>query len=155
LGNHEFKRRDVLHREAIMLPVATRARINANSGTTRYTSVPKDDWLAQRSGGSKQTNYGTDPRWSSPSKLKRPPSFSPKWALAFCPGSHNRSAVCMLANVKARAQQFVNGEVHDWYRILLGYSDHLVSNLLDRFDLDPTDCVLDPFCGSGTTLVDA
>jgi hypothetical protein len=57
-------------------------------------------------------------------------------------------------NPKPPAQHFLNGEVHDWYRILLGYSDHLVSNLLDRFDVGVGDFVLDPFCGSGTTLVE-
>jgi hypothetical protein len=57
-------------------------------------------------------------------------------------------------NSKPPAQRFLNGEVHDWYRILLGYSDHLVSNLLDRFDVGVGGFVLDPFCGSGTTLVE-
>ncbi len=35
-----------------------------------------------------------------------------------------------------------------------GYSDHLVSALLDRFELTHTDHVLDPFCGAETTLVE-
>jgi len=51
-------------------------------------------------------------------------------------------------------QTILNGEVHDWYRIILGYSDHLVSQLLDRFKIQEGDWVLDPFCGSGTTLVE-
>ena len=53
-----------------------------------------------------------------------------------------------------RQQQILNGEVHDWYRIILGYSDHLVSQLIDRFKVQEGDWVLDPFCGSGTTLVE-
>ena len=52
------------------------------------------------------------------------------------------------------AQTFQNGEVHDWYRIILGYSDHLVGGLMDEFHLRENDTVLDPFCGSGTTLVE-
>jgi hypothetical protein len=52
------------------------------------------------------------------------------------------------------AQRFKNGEVHDWYRIILGYSDHLVGGLMDEFCLGGDDRVLDPFCGSGTTLVE-
>lgn len=52
------------------------------------------------------------------------------------------------------AQQFVNGEVHEWYRLVLGYSDHLVSNLLDEFAIRPGMAVVDPFCGSGTTSVE-
>lgn len=62
----------------------------------------------------------------------------------------------MKATVPASVhpQKILNGEVHDWYSIILGYSDHLVSQLLDRFKIQPGDWVLDPFCGSGTTLVE-
>jgi 16S rRNA G966 N2-methylase RsmD len=55
---------------------------------------------------------------------------------------------------KPTAQAILNGEVHNWYRLRLGYSDHLVSDLLHEFSLSPGDRVLDPFCGSGTTLVE-
>lgn len=51
-------------------------------------------------------------------------------------------------------QKFLNGEIHNWYRIVQGYEDHLVSNLLDRFGLQQGQKVLDPFCGTGTTLVE-
>lgn len=51
-------------------------------------------------------------------------------------------------------QVFQNGEIHDWYRLIWGYSDHLVGGLLDRFDLSGRARVLDPFCGAGTTLVE-
>ena len=44
--------------------------------------------------------------------------------------------------------------VHDWYRFVLGYESQLVSDLLDRFAPRPTDGVFDPFCGTGTTLVE-
>jgi hypothetical protein len=50
-------------------------------------------------------------------------------------------------------QAFLNGEVHDWYRTVWGYSDHLVASLLKEF-ATPQTRVLDPFCGSGTTLVE-
>lgn len=59
-----------------------------------------------------------------------------------------------MSPAKLHPQRFLNGEVHDWYRIILGYSDHLVGGLLDEFDLNPKSRVLDPFCGSGTTLVE-
>jgi DNA modification methylase len=52
-------------------------------------------------------------------------------------------------------QGFLNGEVHDWYRIVLGFSDHLVATLLDELGVKQGDRVIDPFCGSGTTLVEA
>ncbi len=51
-------------------------------------------------------------------------------------------------------QKFRNGEIHNWYRIVLGYSDHLVSQLLDEFQLEPGELLLDPFCGTGTTLIE-
>jgi DNA methylase len=51
-------------------------------------------------------------------------------------------------------QSFENGEIHKWYRLVLGFSDHLVAGLLNEFELEPGDSVLDPFCGSGTTLVE-
>jgi hypothetical protein len=59
-----------------------------------------------------------------------------------------------MNSAKLHPQRFLNGEVHDWYRIILGYSDHLVGGLLDEFHLGPKARVLDPFCGSGTTLVE-
>jgi hypothetical protein len=43
---------------------------------------------------------------------------------------------------------------HDWYRFVLSYPAHLVRTYLDRFGLEPGQKVLDPFCGTGTTLVE-
>lgn len=44
--------------------------------------------------------------------------------------------------------------VHDWYRFVLSFPPHLVRDYLDRFDVGPRATVLDPFCGTGTTLVE-
>ena len=44
--------------------------------------------------------------------------------------------------------------VHHWYRFVLSFPPHLVQNYLDRFGVGPGDTVLDPFCGTGTTLVE-
>lgn len=44
--------------------------------------------------------------------------------------------------------------VHDWYRFVLAFPDHLVIDVCDRFGADQGDLVLDPFCGTGTTLVE-
>jgi DNA modification methylase len=44
--------------------------------------------------------------------------------------------------------------IHDWYRFVLSYPPHLVQNYLQRFGIDVQKCVLDPFCGTGTTLVE-
>ena len=44
---------------------------------------------------------------------------------------------------------------HDWYRFVLSYPPHLVRHYLDRFGLSTGSTVLDPFCGTGTTIVEA
>ncbi|MGI8602917.1 MAG: DNA methyltransferase [Verrucomicrobiales bacterium] len=43
---------------------------------------------------------------------------------------------------------------HDWYRFVLSFPPHLVRDYVRRFDLGPKSCVLDPFCGTGTTVVE-
>jgi hypothetical protein len=43
---------------------------------------------------------------------------------------------------------------HDWYRFVLSYPPHLVRDYVQRFGLGSEHCVLDPFCGTGTTLVE-
>ena len=45
--------------------------------------------------------------------------------------------------------------VHDWYRFILSFPPHLVRTYIERFGVDSSQVVLDPFCGSGTTLVEA
>jgi len=52
------------------------------------------------------------------------------------------------------AQALVDGTVHAWYRFVLAYPDHLVRALCDRLEIRAGDVVLDPFCGTGTTLVE-
>ena len=44
--------------------------------------------------------------------------------------------------------------IHNWYRFILSYPPHLVKNYLYKFGIDKRHCVLDPFCGTGTTLVE-
>ena len=43
---------------------------------------------------------------------------------------------------------------HGWFRFVLSYPPHLVRDYLDRFGIGPSQTVLDPFCGTGTTLVE-
>lgn len=43
---------------------------------------------------------------------------------------------------------------HDWYRFVLSFPPHLVRQYLERFDVGEGARVLDPFCGTGTTLVE-
>ena len=44
--------------------------------------------------------------------------------------------------------------VHDWYRFVLSFPSHLVRDYIDAFGVDSSQRVLDPFCGTGTTLVE-
>ncbi|MDD5371690.1 MAG: DNA methyltransferase [Anaerolineaceae bacterium] len=44
---------------------------------------------------------------------------------------------------------------HDWYRFVLAYPPHLVRAYLAEFGLKGNQTVLDPFCGTGTTLIEA
>ena len=46
-------------------------------------------------------------------------------------------------------------EFHDWYRFVLSFPPHLVRKYLYEFKLKQDDVVLDPFCGTGTTLIEA
>jgi len=45
--------------------------------------------------------------------------------------------------------------VHGWYRFVLSFPPHLVRRYLTTFELGADDLVLDPFCGTGTTVVEA
>jgi hypothetical protein len=48
----------------------------------------------------------------------------------------------------------VDRAAHDWYRFVLSYPPHLVKQYLDRFGVSADQQVLDPFCGTGTTVVE-
>jgi len=44
--------------------------------------------------------------------------------------------------------------IHDWYRFVLSFPPHLVRDYLTDFAVKPGQIVLDPFCGTGTTMVE-
>ena len=44
--------------------------------------------------------------------------------------------------------------VHEWYRFILSFPPALVRNYIAKFNLADDAIVLDPFCGTGTTLVE-
>ena len=44
--------------------------------------------------------------------------------------------------------------VHDWYRFVLSFPPHLVRDYLNQFQINAGQKVLDPFCGTGTVLVE-
>ncbi len=43
--------------------------------------------------------------------------------------------------------------IYNWFYYKEGFAKELVDNLIDMFNLKPGHTVLDPFCGSGTTLL--
>ncbi len=67
-----------------------------------------------------------------------------------------RDALCTLPTVPFHTNRLHPGDeaVHDWYRFVLSFPPHLVRHYVERFDLVPGSVVLDPFCGTGTTLVE-
>lgn len=62
-----------------------------------------------------------------------------------------------LADTRPSRNQILDEDrpIHDWYRFVLSFPPHLVRDYMRRFDLDEDATVLDPFCGTGTTLVEA
>ncbi len=66
--------------------------------------------------------------------------------------------------VKTGGEPFKNGNMnklqlsdrpfHNWYRFVLSYPPHLVRRYIDDFGLKVGETLLDPFCGTGTTLVE-
>ncbi len=45
--------------------------------------------------------------------------------------------------------------IHNWYRFVLSFPPHLVREYFKKFDLKNGETVLDPFCGTGTTILEA
>lgn len=45
--------------------------------------------------------------------------------------------------------------VHGWYRFVLSFPPHLVRTYIEKLSLSNDQRILDPFCGTGTTLVEA
>lgn len=72
---------------------------------------------------------------------------SPSQALILNKGKRTRQT----ENNKLQPQDRV---AHDWYRFVLSYPPHLVQEYVTRFGMQAGNTVLDPFCGTGTTLVE-
>jgi len=60
-----------------------------------------------------------------------------------------------LVNGKANRLQPRDRAFHDWYRFVLSFPPHLVRHYIQGFHLSPGQVVLDPFCGTATTLIEA
>lgn len=57
-------------------------------------------------------------------------------------------------NGDANRLQASDRPAHDWYRFVLSFPPHLVRDYAKKFALSNESCVLDPFCGTGTTVVE-
>ena len=78
------------------------------------------------------------------------------------PGSELWSTVGdMAAATRPRTNARMNmllardAPAHDWYRFVLSFPPHLVRDYAQRFGLTTKSRLLDPFAGTGTTLVEA
>jgi len=60
-----------------------------------------------------------------------------------------------LENVTRNKIQSDDLAIHDWYQFILAYPPHLVKHYIDKFQISQRDIVFDPFCGTGTTPVEA
>jgi DNA modification methylase len=49
----------------------------------------------------------------------------------------------------------IDRAAHQWYRFVLSFPPHLVQTYLHQFGIDRSHQVLDPFCGTGTTVVES
>lgn len=55
---------------------------------------------------------------------------------------------------RACANRALSEPVHRWHKFVFSFEPSFVREQLEQFGADKTDCVLDPFCGAGTTLVE-
>jgi DNA modification methylase len=60
-----------------------------------------------------------------------------------------------LTNGRANKLAAQDRAFHDWYRFVLSFPPHLVRDYISKFDLSRNSVVLDPFCGTGTTIVES
>jgi DNA modification methylase len=59
------------------------------------------------------------------------------------------------SNGSANKLAYQDRAFHDWYRFVLSFPPHLVRDYIQKFELSRKSVILDPFCGTGTTLVEA
>jgi len=71
----------------------------------------------------------------------------------------------LFPELELEAKRYKNGNankldnedasIHNWYRFVLSFPPHLVREYIRKFNLKSRETILDPFCGTGTTLVEA
>lgn len=70
-------------------------------------------------------------------------------------GSNVRATIIDAPNTTMNRLSIADNAAHDWYRFVLSYPAHLVRHYLEQFGANEYSVVLDPFCGTGTTIVEA
>ena len=60
-----------------------------------------------------------------------------------------------VANSEANKLYPEDRAIHEWYRFVLSFPPHLVRDYIERFGINQHHRILDPFCGTGTVLVEA
>ena len=76
--------------------------------------------------------------------------------LATVPNPHGNAQPKSLKQTKRELNKLspLDRSAHDWYRFVLSFPPHFVRDYLQRFGITSNKRVLDPFCGTGTTLVE-
>jgi DNA modification methylase len=60
----------------------------------------------------------------------------------------------LAKSARNEPQRFVDPSFHRWYDFVLGYPDHLVTDILSMLSVGRDQIVMDPFCGTGTTSIE-
>lgn len=56
---------------------------------------------------------------------------------------------------KSNVARLSDTSIHDWYRMVYAYSDQIILDFIEEWDITQDDLLLDPFNGTGTTTLAA
>ncbi len=87
-------------------------------------------------------------------KPVEPPTLNHLTAAAPHPPRSDAAMSLPYADPERNQVRVADQAAHCWYRFVLSYPPHLVQAYLSRFGITPQQRVLDPFCGTGTTVVE-
>ena len=69
--------------------------------------------------------------------------------------SFSRPKVTKFNNGNANKIEDDDKSIHSWYRFVLSFPPHLVREYIQHFELRRGDTLLDPFCGTGTAILES
>jgi hypothetical protein len=64
-------------------------------------------------------------------------------------------AIRKYSNGNANKVDEADKSIHNWYRFVLSFPPHLVREYIQKLKLKKGDTILDPFCGTGTTILES